>query len=375
MNVPFLLRLLSNFPKRVGLSTCILLHLFGFNLFGQGDVKQQVENHDSILMTYYESGDYQQSKTYALDILKGDSLNQVTLGVLAQIYESEQNIAKAIKYNSLRFKSDSTNAKICRKLGQLYAEAEIIREAQYYYRLANRLNSRDILAIKGLIDIYMLTENLTSADSLIAVGMEIDSSNVGLLLARARVSYKTKYMNQVVTALDKAGNMTNLNNYYLRMLGYANLQIDSLDKAVHCLRSALETDRNPEFTYYYLALAHERLKEPAITAKYYEEAIEAGISKELHTYYQRLGMLMVREEKYKEAYAYLSEALKLKRDPISLYFMALTCDHRFKDKSKALTYFKEVLNNPGMLDNAMLSYAKARTQLLEEEMHQKKSKP
>ncbi|MBP7644389.1 MAG: hypothetical protein WAT92_08720 [Saprospiraceae bacterium] len=375
MSIPFFLRLWTLLSNRVGLIFGVIMHLFGFNIYCQGEIDQPFENHDSILLLYYDSGDFQLSKTYALDILKKDSLNQVSLGVLAQIYESEQNIAKAIKYHTIRFKQDSTNAKICRKLGQLYAEAEIFREAHFYYRLANKLNDRDMLAIKGLIDIYLITENLANADSLIIVGMEIDSNNVGLLLARARVSYKMKDMNVVVTALDKAGNMTNLNNYYLRMLGYANLQIDSLEKAVYYLKAALETDRNPEFTYYYLALAHERLNEPTIAANYYEEAIEAGISKELHTYYQRLGMLMVREEKYKEAYAYLSEALTLRRDSISLYFMALTCDHRFKDKSKALTYFKELLNNPGNLDPAMLTYAKSRTQLLEEELHQKRVKP
>ncbi|MBK8388258.1 MAG: hypothetical protein IPL23_02790 [Saprospiraceae bacterium] len=76
--------------------------------------------------------------------------------------------------------------KFALKLGQLYAEAGNLQRSFILSITdwANKLNDRDMLAIKGLIDIYLITENWLMLILLHhCLEMEIDSNNVGLLFS------------------------------------------------------------------------------------------------------------------------------------------------------------------------------------------------
>ena len=195
----------------------ILLLLALFSLIGRSSAQSESQNMPAIqdsMMQQYQLGNYKEGKDLAIQILTIDTSNEVAIDVLAKIYDSEQNTARAIKFYTLKFQKDTLDGNVARKLAQLYAEAEIFTEAIDFYKKALSLNDRDIVSIRGFSEVYFAVDALDYADSLCEKGLEIDSNNVGLLLIDARVSYKQRDMNRVISDLEKAGNLTNLSNYY-----------------------------------------------------------------------------------------------------------------------------------------------------------------
>lgn len=319
-----------------------------------------------------ERGEYKKAKDLATSNIQIDSLDLAAISCLARIYESEQNIARAIKYNTMKWKLDTTNYLVARKLGQLYEEAEITREALQFYNKAYQSNPEDFITIKGFVNILTLTDQLDIADSILRKGLERDSSNVAFLMAEGRLAYRMRDMVRTSEALLKAGYYTNLSNYYQRMLGYALLQQDSTDLAIRYLMGALETDKNPEITYYYLALAYERKKDDASAVGYYKKAIEEGVTKELGNYYFRIGQIQFLNKDYKSACKYLEESLSHDvNKALCHYFLAIAYDTRFTDKTKAAYHFDKSLKSSGIFDPQMKEYAQARLIKIKEITHQR----
>lgn len=331
---------------------------------------QFISAQESTLSELLERGEYVKIKSLANERLFADSSDLEAITTLAKVYEQEQNIAKAIKYNHLRWKQDSTNYLIARKLGQLYEDAEIYREATYFYRLAYDRNPLDFHTNKGLIQVLIAQESLIEADSLVNLALLTDSLNVAFLLADARIGYKLRDMPRTSGALVKAGHLTNLSNYFQRMLGYAFLQQDSVEQAIIYLTAALENDKNPEITYYYMALAYERKDDKEKALGYYNRAIEEGISKELGNYYFRRGQIYFLDKKYKLATAELETALNYEvNEAVCHYFLAVCYDNRYKDKTKAINHFDLAAKSQDFLNPDMRAYAKSRSIQLKEARH------
>ncbi len=324
------------------------------------------------LSVYLERGEYLKIKSIADSRLAADSTDLMAISALAKVYESEQNIAKAIKYNTLKWRLDTTNYLVARKLGQLYEDAEIFKEALMFYGIAYRQNPEDFITTKGFCNVLISTENLGLADTILSTALINDSLNVAHLLNEARLAYKLRDMPRTSSALMKAGDLTNLSNYFQRMLGYALLQQDSTELAIRYLRYALENDRNPEVTYYYLALAYERKKDDQSALAYFDKAISEGISKDLGTYYFRKGQIFFFNKDYKNACLELEAALEHNvNKAICHYYLGVAYDNRYKNKAKAMHHFEKSTNESGFIGPEMRQYAEVRLLQLKEMRHQK----
>ena len=112
-------------------------------------------NLASMANCLYLLGDYQKAKEYyhVLENLEGFSSDAIIR--LASIYETQQNLPRAVKYNLKLTGLYPSNPVYLRKLGSLYLQGNEKTQAMQSYQAALELNSRDLLTIQGLSLIHI----------------------------------------------------------------------------------------------------------------------------------------------------------------------------------------------------------------------------
>lgn len=314
-------------------------------------------------------GDQAKAKQFYHKLEKIDSSDINSFIQLASIYEQQQRIPRAIKYYSILNKRLPDNPVYFRKNAALYKAAKDNREAFRLYAKANKLNSRDVLTIKGLAELFVTNNQLKQADSLVRKGLEIDSENIGLSYLLAKSKYKQKQYDTVTMILEGLRGQVDLNSYYNKLLGYSYLQIDSVDLAIQKLQLALVDDEESEKLHYYLATAFEKKKEMEGALLHYEKAVQYGISPDLDLYHRNVARLANKEKKYKKAIDHYKDAYKYGDDPVVLYYLAAVCDTYYKDKSIAVSYYKKYMKS-GHSHIEYQDYASKRVRYLKELIHQ-----
>ena len=320
----------------------------------------------------YRSGDQATAKQYLHVLEKKDSTNTSVYVQLASIYEQQLQLPRAVKYYTLLNKMKPDNPLYFRKNANLYKEYGDRLESFRLFAQANKLNPRDVLSLKGLAELSIGNEQMELADSLINVALELDSMNIGINYLFAKSKYKQKQYYEVTEVFDKIRGQVDLNSYYNKMMGYAYLQIDSVDLAISKFQLALVDDNNPEKLHYYLATAYEKKGNLNGAMQHYEKAVESGVSSDLDLYHRNVGRLALKNNNYKKALSAYKDAYKYGEDPVLLYYMAAASDHYYKDKSIAIGYYKKYLKS-GHSHIEYMDYAKKRVRYLIELKHQKKT--
>ena len=319
-------------------------------------------------LSAYRLGMFPQSKEYLLKIGNDPQYFKSAYVTLANIYEQQENIPKAIKYNTMLKDSFPDNPIYYRKLGALYLKAKLLTEAFPKYAKALALNPNDLISIKALSEIFIANEQFQEADSLLNIGLALDDESIGLTLLLAKNYYVQKEYDSTVVVLETLKGRHDFTNYHNKMMGYALLQIDSTDNAIWYLERSLVDESNPEYAHYYLANAYEIKEEYETSEFHYNKAIDAGASQGLHTYHRNLARIQKENSNFKDAIENYKWALKYRDDPTLILFLAQACDNYYRDKSIAINYYNKYLKSND--DNAKYKkYARDRISYLRENRH------
>lgn len=324
----------------------------------------QVTHRLRLAQSQAEAGDWIQAKTHfhALDTIFPFEASQA----LAQIYETEQNLPKAIRYYRILSGMNPGNAQYLRKLGYLFQQGNDGVEARNYYNKAIALHNRDVLAWLGLGESYMLEEQYESADSALSYGLEIDSQKVSLLLVYSKLKYRKKSFDQVVYWLTKVEKTMDLPPVYMNMLAFALIQTGDPEKALWYLQRLLVYDPNHEMNLFYTGLAHELAGRYPEALSFFERAAVAGTSTSMHEYYQGQGRAYMHLNKFMLAIQVYQKSLEYKKTTDVYFYMANASEQVYKDGKKAISYYETFLkNNP--TDPEFIRTAKERIRILKEQ--------
>lgn len=304
--------------------------------------------------------------------LKAEELqpeNKLALKQLANVYELEENVPKAIKYYNRLLEKDSLNSIYLRKLGQLYMKADMMHDAFPYFSLAYKLNSNDFYTIKGMVEILTTNEEYSLADSILTEALLIDSTNIQYTLLSARTNYIKKDYKKTIEKIESLTGKLDLNNYYNKLTGFSYLQVDSIDKAIFHLSKSLVGESRPEHACYYLGIAYEKKGEQELALQFYEKALAAGVSKDIDLYHRNLARIYKEENDLKKAIHHYTEATEHNNDPLLWFLLAQVCDEYYKDKNIAIRYYKKYKNS-NHKNKSYQKYAIERSAYLKELMHQ-----
>jgi len=191
------------------------------------------------------------------------------------------------------------------------------------------------------------------ADSLINEALRLDSMHIGMNYLLARSKYKQKQYDEVIKVFNRIKGQVDLNSYYNKMLGYAYLQIDSIDLAISKLQLALVDEEASEKLHYYLATAYEKQENINGALEHFDKAVKYAVSPDLDL---------------KKAIDAYTDAYKYGKDPVVLYYLATASDNYYKDKNIAIRYYQRYIKSkhghPEYMD-----YAKKRVRYLKEQHH------
>ena len=290
------------------------------------------------------------------------------LSALAGIYEQENNTPKAIKYYTKLVNQFPDDPIYYRKLGRQYFGAKLYKYARTYYNEALNLNSFDQYALKGLAEIYIVEDKHLEADSLLWKGLSQDSTNYHYALLIANSKYRQKAYDSTAYYMEKVIGRVDFRAHESKILGYAYLQIDSLEKAVFHLTRALDDSSTKEYAHYHLAVAFEKLEQKESAIHHFQKALEEGISSNVDIYHRNLGRIHSKNNNNKEAIPHYQDAYKYGEDPLILFYLARASDQYYKDKNIAVRYYQKYINSNDNNDSYK-AYSKERLRLLKEQLH------
>jgi len=319
----------------------------------------------------YKVGDLPRARKLFLLLEKKDSINKLALSQLASLYELEQNTPKAIKYYTKLTKSFPDNPIYYRKLAKQYQGAGLKRDASKNYQIAYGLNPRDQLTIKGLAELYLMEKEYELTDSLLWSGLSMDSINIHFNLLIANSKYRQKAYDSTVYYMEVIKGKYDFRPHQNKMLGYAYLQVDSLDKSIRYLTKAINDPGTKEYAHYNLGAAYEKKEEIEFALHHYNEAVKAGISEQIDLYHRNVARLYAKEEKLKEAIPHYKDAYKYGQDPLVLFYLARASDVYYKDKNIAMRYYSNFIKS-GYDHEEYIQYSKDRRRYLKEQAHQSK---
>lgn len=291
------------------------------------------------------SGDIVAAKRYFHKLENDSLLCGDAISNLAAIYESQQNLPKATHYYTILQRLHPENPLYLRKLGGLYVQNRQTIRALELYTKALQTNSRDIISIQSLSEIYLDTDNLSAADSMVNIGIKIDSAHFGLLLLKSRISYRSKDYTTTSKILSSLDTMMEISNYYIKLLGFSYLQIDSIDRAIYHLQKVLTAEHESEFTLYYLAMAHEKKHEYDRATIYYQDAAKAGLSQNMSQYHQGLARAYAHKKAYSKSLEHYRKSLEFGDNPELYFYMASTAEHLPKHNRKAIRYYQQYIKS------------------------------
>lgn len=329
----------------------------------------QVKCIEQAGMASYRLGLMSKAKDYFHKIESHPALYKNAAIQLSTIYEQQDNIPKAIKYNRKLRDSFPDNPIYHRKIGNLLMKAALPREAFLSYAEALKLNPDDVLTIRSISELFINNAQYVEADSLLNHGLSIDSTNVGLSLLLARNYYKQRMYDSTVVVMDGLRGTIDFSNYYNKMFGYALLQIDSIDQSIYYLEKSLVNEGDPEYAHYYLGNAYELKGDMEAAIFHLRKAVETGTSQGLKTHYRNLARILYNEGKFREAIDAYEWAYRYEEDPVLLFYLGRASDTYYKDKSIAVRYYQRYIRSKHN-NEEFKRYAKERSGYLIEMQHQ-----
>ncbi len=321
-----------------------------------------------IAYCHYQMGRWTEAKKRYHELLAADSSHVEAHLYLSKIYEQEYNLPKAIKHLNQLVKTDPTQAAYYKLLGDAFHKADLKELAYEQFARALAINQSDITVYINLVRIGLDQGDFDLADSLVQRGMLLDSTNIQMLLLKSRVKYGLKSYAAAVEPLVISKSRIDLPVFYQKMLGYAYLQLDSLDLAIHTLQNLLYREQS-EFIYAYLAKAHSLKGSWDRAIDFYKKAIDAGLSDQLAQYFLGLAKSYRQTGDLREVINSYEEAHRYSHDPSYLFLKGQASENYYKDKNMALQQYQRFLRF-GQIDPDEKAYAQQRIRLLKEYLHQ-----
>ncbi|MBK7873103.1 MAG: tetratricopeptide repeat protein [Saprospiraceae bacterium] len=331
-------------------------------------IQDQQNKEYLIRMAYchFQLGRYPDAKLFYNAVLKQDSLHTQAISSLGSIFERENNHREALRYYIYWASIDSTNSFAFKRSGYTAIRSGLGTEGILYFLKAHELNPADIETIDQLSSLYILSEQLDYAESVLRSGLNIDPNNIRLLQNKARLFNKKRDYLTVIQAIEKTMEQGDTSEYYQMMVAVAYLQMDSLDKAITNLEHIVTREEDTEHTHQYLGLAYRKKGDAEKSIAHFEKAIEKGISGKVHSYYGDLGAIYEEKGDYRKAITHYQKAYEYEPQAEYVFFQARNNDLAYRDKRIALKQYEQYLATK---DPKFKEYAEQRIQQIKELIH------
>jgi|GEM_PF-6035607 len=333
-------------------------------------VEQDSNQADMTLLAqcYQQTGNFRGAKDIHKAILRDQPELLSSVYALAQIYQTENNWPLSIKYHRALLSIDSTNASYHRMYAEQLVRVQEVVPALLHSATAYRLRPGDVNSGILYAKLLAATENPKQADTVLSLLHAHNPEHVGIRKELARVKYKLDQHDQVIPLLESTARLIDLEDPYIRMLGFSYFEQDSFARCIRTL-SRLMDAQDEETVHHYLARAFAQMQDFEEANFHYDRAIITGTSQRMDNYYIEHSRSLQEQENYPEAIALAKRGYSHLEDARLLLGLAGMSDEYYADKKIALRYYRQYLRhadrNP-ILEADVIS----RIKYLQEQIHQ-----
>lgn len=325
---------------------------------------------------YFQDQQYDEAITYLQPIVAEDSSNQAALRLLGYAHYMSEHVKDAKQCFLRMFANDTANitanhylatiyynrdpdlameyyarliilqpntANYYRSLGELYSRKKQKDTALTFLKEAYAKAPKDPRNLVSLAEVLVDVKDYHQADSLLEIGLGIDSLNVGYLKTRIRSAYEAKDYSRVIVPGERLVSLNEPNTSALNklILSYYNLQRyeESIRVCEYMFGAGLES----EAVYYYAAKSYAKLKRFEKSNEYLRECLTKAISKTAEMYYFSYGENYEATKEYKKAVAAYDTAYYLFKSPIALYNCGRIYEVELKNPTLARQYYTRYL--------------------------------
>ncbi len=292
---------------------------------------------------YFRLGNFKNAIQFYNKALQLDSTNRTALIQLGQLYSRNNRFSEAKMCYERLILMDSTSSYYFKQYAALSTSVNDIPLAIELYNQTLLLNPNDLEAYSLLGNILLDTEEYGKLDSLILSGLKQDSLYSPLLLLKAKSQMGQQQYQQAVATVGALIAKNDTLPTYARLLGISYFQLDQFKKVIQCMNYLLKADQKNDWIYYYLGVSYRELNDLPRSIESMNKAIDEGITENIGTYYTQLARAYEDKKDFKNAIHYYHAAYEKSKSKILLYHLARNYDVYYKDKSTALTYYKQYL--------------------------------
>ncbi|HEY8969341.1 MAG TPA: hypothetical protein VIM64_09610 [Puia sp.] len=291
----------------------------------------------------YMTDDKAAAKNYYQRIIQLDSTNVPALYYLVTLNRDDAYVI-AMGYAARLITLQPDKPLWWRTMGDLFHRSNEIDSAINYHHRAYELASSDYRNIVALADDLIEKKDYHQADSILDIGLGIDSLNLSLLRSRVHSAYLGQ---DYAAALVPGERIIRLNQPILNALTWLTLSYYNLKRYNECVSTCqylLDNGFDVEAIYYYQARAYAKLKEYDKSNLLLAVCLKKAISHTAEWYYNDLAENNEALKNYKSALANSDTSYYLFKDPLMLYNCGRISESLLKNETLARKYYRAYLS-------------------------------
>jgi tetratricopeptide (TPR) repeat protein len=320
--------------------------------------------YDDIAKAYIAIGNYGEGLSY---YKKAISVNPEDF-LLRYQYAKLLSKTKDFKEAQMRFtaliENDSLNPNFHYELGIILEKLKDTT-ALNSFKIAYKLDPTHQKAIFKIAKKHLIKRRFKEAHTIIDKGLESYSDNVELISLKAQTYYHQEYYTHAVVWFQKLLELGEKSEFIHEKLSLSYAQNSDYKEAIYHREEALKYNPHDANAMFVLGDYYAKLDDFEKAEDYYKKSLklrDVSLSNE----YQKLGIVLNRQKKHKEAIKAFQKAQKENPDDVmNSFFILRTKDEYYADIDTKIKLYEDFLNNKE--SSPLKAYAERRLKELKEE--------
>ncbi|WP_425076737.1 tetratricopeptide repeat protein [Psychroserpens sp. S379A] len=324
----------------------------------------QDEVYNNIAKSYVAIGNYQQALQYYKLYTKAHPEDALSKYEYAKLLTKTKQFEASITIFSELINIDSQNPNYHYEMG-LALEKINDSTAMNRFRLAYDLDNTHQKAIFKIAKYFLIKRKHAASHQYIDKGLESYAANVKLISLKAQNYYYQDYYNDAKIWFQKLIDLGESSEFIHEKLSLVYAELSEYEQAIEQRKLALKFNPYDANAMFVIGTYYEQLNDYKNAETYMLKALKLK-DIPLDFEYQKLGMVLNRQERYNEAINAFKQSLKENPDNLSsAFFIVTTKDHYYADIDSKIKAYKDFISDYSK--SPFIRFAKQRIVELKEE--------